>query len=47
MTERGAIAESSTAPCLENRLDRAEQNHQIKPGAEVPQVVQVVGELEI
>ena len=40
-------AEKSASTGLEHRLDRSKQDHQIQPGAEVPQVVKVVGELEV
>lgn len=36
----------STSPGLKHRFDRAEQNDQIQPGAEVLQVVKVVREFE-
>ena len=44
---RADDAEQSSAPGLENGFDRTEENHQIQPGAEVAQVIEVVGELEV
>ena len=42
----GRMAAQSSPPGLENGLDRTEENHQIQPGAEVAQVIEVVAELD-
>ena len=47
MIEALNAPESSTPSRLQHGLDRAKQDHQIQPRAEVTQVVKVIGKLEI
>ena len=47
VTDPSRKPERSASTGLEHRLDGPKQNHEIQPGAEVLQVIEIIRELEI